>query len=46
MDCMEYLVDLLVLDLRFRNRRNKIYRNDIFSLKYMVHHIFNLMENI
>jgi hypothetical protein len=34
------LVDLLVLDLRFRNRRKKIYRNVIFSLKYMVHHIF------
>jgi hypothetical protein len=38
--CMEYLVDLLVLDLRFRNRRDKIYRNVKFSLKYMVHHIF------
>jgi hypothetical protein len=24
MICMEYLVDLLVLDLRFRNRRKKI----------------------
>jgi hypothetical protein len=38
--CMEYLVDLFVLDLRYRNRREKIYRNVIFSLKYMVHHIF------
>jgi hypothetical protein len=32
-------MDLLVLDLRFRNKREKIYRNIIFSLKYMVHHI-------
>jgi hypothetical protein len=37
---MEYLVDLLVLDLIFRNRREKIYRNVIFSLEYKVHHIF------
>jgi hypothetical protein len=34
------LVDLLVLDLRFLNRREKIYRNVVFYLKYMVHHIF------
>jgi hypothetical protein len=31
------LVDLLVLDPRFRNKREKIYRNVIFSIKYMVH---------
>jgi hypothetical protein len=29
---MEYLVDLLVLDLRFRNRREKIYRNMLYFL--------------
>jgi hypothetical protein len=34
---------LLVLDLWFRNRREKIYRNVIFSLKYMVHHIFLIL---
>jgi hypothetical protein len=27
---MDYLVDLLVLDLRFRNRREKIDRNMIY----------------
>jgi hypothetical protein len=39
MICMEYLLDSLVLDLRFRNRREKIYIYVIFSLKYVVHHI-------
>jgi hypothetical protein len=48
--CMKYLVYLLVLDLRFRNMREKIDRNMlIFSKfrnrrekiyrKYVVHHI-------
>jgi hypothetical protein len=32
-------VDLLVLDLRFRNRRENIYIYVIFSIKYVVHHI-------
>jgi hypothetical protein len=39
-------VDLLVIDLRFRNRIEKIYRNVIFSLKYMDIIFFNLMGNI
>jgi hypothetical protein len=29
---MEYLVVLLVLDIRFRNRREKIYRNMSYFL--------------
>jgi hypothetical protein len=32
MICMEYLVDLLVIDLRFKNRREKIYRNVLYFL--------------
>jgi hypothetical protein len=46
MICIEYLVDLLVIDLRFRNRREKIYRNVIFSKKIWYIIFFNLMENI
>jgi hypothetical protein len=30
----------ITLELRFSNRREKIYRNVIFSLKYIVHPIF------
>jgi hypothetical protein len=41
MDC---LVDLLLIDLRFRNRREKIYRIVIFSLKSLK--IFTTLEII
>jgi hypothetical protein len=46
MICIEYLVDLLVIDLRFRNRREKIYKNVIFSKNIWYIIFFNLMENI
>jgi hypothetical protein len=46
MICMECLVDLLVLDLRFRNMREKIYRNVMFSLKYMPHFILKILWKI
>jgi hypothetical protein len=36
--CTEYLVDLLVLDLRFRNRREKYIEICCISIKYVVHH--------
>jgi hypothetical protein len=46
-------VHLLVLDLRFRNRREKIYRNMLYFYKNMWYIIFklrkyfcNVIENI
>jgi hypothetical protein len=36
MICMEYLLDLLVLNLRFRNSREKIYRNMLYSLNLKI----------
>jgi hypothetical protein len=37
-------VDLLVLDIRFRNRRDKIYRNMLYFLSNMWYIIFKFRK--